>query len=161
MFPGQSCILGKIVWRLSRMSGIIRDDPWILADIRASSRGSVASSRMSVHPREDPWTSSRIVLEPSLMCKVSNFWSQASSRVCKIDSRGGFRHSRVVRRHSRVSKRSSRGCKIDSRGCNGYSRGCTDPRGCPGTSADVWGSSRMSVDPRECLGILANVRYGS
>ncbi len=48
MFPGQTCILGNIVWRLARMSGIIRDDPWILANVRCILANVRGSSRMSV-----------------------------------------------------------------------------------------------------------------
>src|SRR5258708_33229522 len=53
MFLGQSCILASRFCILARISGNIRDDPWILANIRCILANVRGHPRMSVDILED------------------------------------------------------------------------------------------------------------
>ena len=136
--------------------------------IRGSSRMSVHPREDPLHPRECPWILANVRGHPR-----GSFWNPRGCAKCPISGHMYLRECPKSIREAIFDIRESSGdvlegpndpredAKLIREDATDHREDPTHLRGCPGTFADVRGSSRMFGDPRECLGILANVRYGS
>ncbi|SRR5260221_7648561 len=161
--------------------GDYRGCPGSFAMIRGSSRISVHPREDPLHPRGCPWILANIRGHPRM-----SFWNPRGCAKCPIS---GHKHPcespKSIRKavfdvressgdilegpndpseDAKLIREDATDIREDPRilgDVRGSSRMSGDPRECPWILGDVRGSSLMSGDPRECPGILANVRYGS